>query len=47
MNSKFSFFSLSRLTRRQLFHLIGAGAATLTTGSLLSGCAVDPVTGQP
>ena len=29
-----------------MLHLIGVGATALTTGSLLSGCAVDPVTGQ-
>ncbi len=46
MDNDFSSFSLSKLTRRQMLHLIGVGAASLTAGSLLSGCAVDPVTGQ-
>ncbi len=34
------------LTRRQLLSLLGMGAGGLLAGPLLSGCAVDPVTGR-
>ncbi len=41
-----NYLSVSRLNRRQMLHFLGAGVTALTTGSLLSGCAIDPVTGQ-
>ncbi len=38
--------SSASLTRRQILQLLGIGAGSCLGSSLLSGCAVDPVTGQ-
>lgn len=41
-----SLHSRLTLSRRQLLKLLGLGSGALATGQLLSGCAIDPVTGR-
>lgn len=38
--------SSAMLTRRQVLHMLGVGAGSYLGASFLSGCAIDPITGQ-